>query len=71
MTEWNASGYQTISSLQEAIATEQLSRLTLQGNEHILDIGCGNGKITAAIAGCGSLVVYRNSTGCNRVICQW
>lgn len=50
MTEWNASGYQNVSSLQEAIATEQLSRLTLRGNEHILDIGCGNGKITAAIA---------------------
>lgn len=50
MTEWNANEYQTISSLQEAIATEQLSRLTLQRNKHILDIGCGNGKITAAIA---------------------
>lgn len=50
MTEWNASGYQTVSSLQETIAAEQLSRLTLQGTERILDIGCGNGKITAAIA---------------------
>lgn len=50
MTEWNASGYQSVSSLQEAIATEQLARLTLGKHDRILDIGCGNGKITAAIA---------------------
>lgn len=50
MAEWNASGYQSVSSLQEAIATEQLSRLTLREHDRILDIGCGNGKITAAIA---------------------
>jgi len=49
MAEWNASEYQSISSLQEAMAGEQLSRLKLEGNERILDIGCGNGKITAAI----------------------
>ncbi len=50
MAEWNASGYQSVSSLQEAIATEQLSRLTLAEGDCILDVGCGNGKITAAIA---------------------
>jgi trans-aconitate 2-methyltransferase len=50
MTEWNASGYQSISQLQEAIATEQLSRVTLVESDRVLDIGCGNGKITAAIA---------------------
>ncbi|UBF27217.1 methyltransferase domain-containing protein [Kovacikia minuta CCNUW1] len=50
MVEWNASDYQSISKLQEVMAGEQLARLTLQGNERILDMGCGNGKITAAIA---------------------
>jgi len=50
MVEWNASEYQSVSSLQEAMASEQLSRLKLEGNERILDIGCGNGKITSAIA---------------------
>jgi trans-aconitate methyltransferase len=50
MTEWNASGYASISQLQQAIATEQLSHVTLEECDRVLDIGCGNGKITAAIA---------------------
>lgn len=50
MTEWNASGYASISQLQEMLATEQLSRVTLGERDRVLDIGCGNGKITAAIA---------------------
>jgi trans-aconitate 2-methyltransferase len=50
MTEWNASGYQSVSQLQEAIATEQLSHVTLREGDRVLDVGCGNGKITAAIA---------------------
>lgn len=50
MTEWNAVGYAEISGLQEAMAEEQLSLLTLSGQERILDVGCGNGKITAKIA---------------------
>ena len=33
------------------MAEEQLGRLTLEGSERILDIGCGDGKITAKIAG--------------------
>lgn len=47
MPEWKASGYQSISQLQEAIATEQLSYVTLGEHDRVLDIGCGNGKITA------------------------
>lgn len=51
MTEWNASGYDRISSLQAAMAEEVLALLDLKGNERILDVGCGNGKTTAEIAG--------------------
>jgi trans-aconitate methyltransferase len=51
MAEWNASEYSRQSSLQQAMALDQLSRLTLQGDERILDVGCGDGKITAQIAG--------------------
>ena len=50
MTEWNASEYDRLSALQATMAEEALSLLKLQGNERILDIGCGNGKTTAAIA---------------------
>ncbi|MEG9436784.1 class I SAM-dependent methyltransferase [Edaphobacter sp. HDX4] len=50
MTEWNASGYDRISALQQAMAAEVLSLLDLQDANHILDLGCGNGKITAEIA---------------------
>src|SRR5437588_3230886 len=50
MTEWNADDYNRHSSLQQAMAEEQLSLLTLGGAERILDVGCGDGKITAAIA---------------------
>jgi trans-aconitate 2-methyltransferase len=50
MTEWNATEYDRISVLQATMAREALSLLKLKGTERILDIGCGNGKITAAIA---------------------
>jgi trans-aconitate methyltransferase len=50
MVEWNAAEYNRHSSLQAALAEEQLSRLTLQGDERVLDVGCGDGKITAEIA---------------------
>jgi trans-aconitate 2-methyltransferase len=50
MTEWNALGYEKISALQQTMAAEALSLLALQGDEHILDLGCGNGRVTAGIA---------------------
>jgi trans-aconitate 2-methyltransferase len=50
MTEWLAGDYYRQSSLQQAMAEEQLRTLTLQGSERILDVGCGDGKISAAIA---------------------
>jgi trans-aconitate 2-methyltransferase len=50
MTEWNAFEYDRLSALQAAMAEEVLSLLTLKGTERVLDVGCGNGKTTAAIA---------------------
>jgi trans-aconitate 2-methyltransferase len=50
MTEWNPSEYARISALQTAMAEEVLLLLDLEGAESILDVGCGNGKITAEIA---------------------
>lgn len=50
MTEWDAAEYARHSSLQAAMAQEVMSLLDLDGAERILDVGCGDGKITAQIA---------------------
>jgi trans-aconitate 2-methyltransferase len=50
MTEWDASEYARISGLQEAMAEEVLLLLDLKGARRVLDVGCGNGKVTAEIA---------------------
>jgi trans-aconitate 2-methyltransferase len=52
MTEWNAPEYAKLSSLQAAMAAEVLTLLRprLRGDERILDVGCGNGKVTHEIA---------------------
>jgi trans-aconitate 2-methyltransferase len=50
MTEWNAAEYSRISELQKAMAEEGLALLDLKGSERVLDVGCGDGKITAEIA---------------------
>lgn len=50
MTEWNAADYARISGLQKVMADESLGLLNLRGSEHVLDVGCGDGKITAEIA---------------------
>jgi trans-aconitate methyltransferase len=48
--EWNAADYAANSSVQQAWARELIGRLHLHGDEHILDVGCGDGKVTAEIA---------------------
>lgn len=50
MAEWDAVEYSRCSSLQEAMGQEVLALLDLKGAERILDVGCGDGKITAEIA---------------------
>jgi trans-aconitate 2-methyltransferase len=50
MTEWDANEYSRRSGLQEAMAEEILALLDLEGSERVLDVGCGDGKITAEIA---------------------
>jgi len=47
---WNAAEYAANSAVQLSWAREVIARLHLQGQEHILDVGCGDGKITAELA---------------------
>jgi trans-aconitate methyltransferase len=49
-TEWNAADYAAHSAVQQTWARELITRLQLRGDEHILDVGCGDGKVTAEIA---------------------
>ena len=48
--KWNAAEYAANSSVQQSWAREIIVRLNLRGDEHILDVGCGDGKVTAEIA---------------------
>ena len=47
---WNAADYAANSAVQQTWARELIARLKLRGDEHVLDVGCGDGKITAEIA---------------------
>jgi len=47
---WNAQDYAKNSANQQQWARELFPKLKLKGNEALLDIGCGDGKITAELA---------------------
>ena len=47
---WNAEDYSTNSSIQYRYAIRLLNQYSFESHEHILDIGCGDGKITALMA---------------------
>jgi trans-aconitate 2-methyltransferase len=48
--QWNAADYAAHSAVQQSWARELIARLKLQGDEHVLDVGCGDGKVTAELA---------------------
>jgi len=50
MYQWQAEYYHKDSSEQEKWARELLAKLDIKGNERVLDIGCGDGKVSADIA---------------------
>jgi trans-aconitate 2-methyltransferase len=47
---WDAGDYERHSSAQQRWAQELIVKLALQGDERLLDIGCGDGKVTAELA---------------------
>ena len=48
--DWDAATYDRISDPQLGWAREQLERLSLTGDEVVLDAGCGSGRVTALLA---------------------
>ncbi len=61
---WNAEDYQRNSQAQQKWAKELIAKLDLIGSENVLDLGCGDGKVTAEIAGSlptGSIMGVDNS----------
>jgi trans-aconitate methyltransferase len=47
---WNAQDYAEHSSQQQLWARELIAKLALKRDDRVLDIGCGDGKVTAEIA---------------------
>jgi trans-aconitate 2-methyltransferase len=47
---WNADDYTNNSSAQLEWAEELIAKLGLKGSESVMDIGCGDGKISARLA---------------------
>lgn len=47
---WNAQDYAQNSQAQQQWAKELMAGLQLTGLETVLDLGCGDGKVTAEIA---------------------
>lgn len=50
MITWDPKDYARNSSQQQIWARELIAKLRLRGHERVLDIGCGDGKVTAEIA---------------------
>ena len=48
--QWNSEEYAKNSAAQFEWARELIAKLRLVGNESVLDIGCGDGKVTALLA---------------------
>jgi trans-aconitate 2-methyltransferase len=47
--EWNAESYHRVSGPQTSWGLRVLSRLTVRGDENVIDAGCGTGRLTAEL----------------------
>jgi trans-aconitate 2-methyltransferase len=50
VTDWSGRDYAEVSGLQRAMITEAMAALSCSPDEWVLDIGCGDGFLTRAIA---------------------
>lgn len=48
--DWDGARYAELNALQRWVAGRSIAAVTLQGNERVLDVGCGDGLLTAELA---------------------
>ena len=49
MTEWNAQSYHKVSGPQTSWGQKVLNRMSLDGDERVIDAGCGSGRLTGEL----------------------
>jgi len=62
--KWDAREYEKHSQGQQKWARELIEKISLKGTENVLDLGCGDGKVTADISKIvseGSIIGVDNS----------
>ena len=50
MPNWSGRDYADVSSLQRAVTTEAVKALRFRPDDRVLDVGCGDGYLTRAVA---------------------
>jgi trans-aconitate 2-methyltransferase len=48
-SDWQAEQYGKINNLQEWLASRALGQLRVRGDERVLDVGCGDGRVTESV----------------------
>ena len=49
-SRWDGASYSSVGALQRALAAAEVDTIAWRGDERVLDVGCGDGAITALLA---------------------